>query len=101
LVQVIDALSSASQWDACLTALTEIPNADLIAETLAAALESLLDGGRVATVRQWIDLAASNECAASSVFLARAELALRSGRGDEAHVLGEQAASMAVDTELA
>src|SRR4029079_1504332 len=54
---VAEELVAAEQWDDCLKTLTQFPDARLVVAALAAALPSLLDQGRVATVGEWIELA--------------------------------------------
>ena len=99
---VIRELISTEQWDSCLKTLTQFPDAQQVVAALTAALPSLLDGGRVATVAEWIALAelcgSENE---ATVWLARAELALREGRGQDARSLGEHAAAIASNASLA
>jgi LuxR family maltose regulon positive regulatory protein len=99
---VAEELVAAEQWDDCLKTLTQFPDARLVVAALAAALPSLLDQGRVATVGEWIELAErSGSEDEAIIWLARAELALRAGHGQDARRLGEHAAAKASDTSLA
>jgi DNA-binding NarL/FixJ family response regulator len=85
-----------------LAALRAFPDIALIENALGGALDQLLDAGRTATVREWIDLATEHGGESSGIALrARAELALRAARGPEARVLGERAALRAADPEMA
>jgi DNA-binding CsgD family transcriptional regulator len=64
----------------------------LIIETLERALAELLEAGRVATVKKWLELAAVAACHHSGLVLAEAEVALRDGDPVKAQVLGERSA---------
>ena len=99
---VIRELVEDEQWDACLKTLAQFPDPRQVVVALTAALPSLLDKGRVATVADWIALAErSGSEDDATIWLARAELALREGRGQDARSLGEHAAATAPNASLA
>jgi ATP/maltotriose-dependent transcriptional regulator MalT len=102
VTQALQELANHHRWDECLLALAEFPVRDLVVSTIEAALPELLTGGRVATVQQWIELAervdASDE---SPIWFARAELALRSGLGQDARRLAEHAAATSSNADIA
>jgi LuxR family transcriptional regulator, maltose regulon positive regulatory protein len=100
--RVVNELIASTEWDECLKSLVEFPSMRLVVQALDSALPSLLDQGRVATVAEWITLAARCDAGdAPVVWLARAELALREGRGQDARRLGEHAAASSDDPSLA
>jgi LuxR family maltose regulon positive regulatory protein len=102
LTQAVGALSVERRWGECLIVLTEFPARELIVSIMEAALPDLLAEGRVATIERWIELAERVSASDESPFwLARAELALRDGRGQDARQLAEHAALTASDTETA
>jgi ATP/maltotriose-dependent transcriptional regulator MalT len=102
VARIVKALSAASLWDPCLSTLSEFPEPQLVTQCVEAALPPLLDRGRTTTVAQWITLADSCGCAdAPAVWLARAELALRDGNGQQAKHLAEHTAVLAARTPLA
>ena len=90
---VVRRLNEGQHWDECLTTLKRFPDADLIATTMSAAMEHLLSSGRVTTVRQWVELARSEEIDHPVVLLAEAEIALREGRNSHAQALALRAAT--------
>jgi LuxR family transcriptional regulator, maltose regulon positive regulatory protein len=92
--RVVRLLVEARCWDACLTTLQRFPDKDLIASSMIAAMADLLASGRVTTVRQWLDLARSEEVSHPIFLLADAELALRQGRNAQAQVLADRAAAL-------
>jgi LuxR family transcriptional regulator, maltose regulon positive regulatory protein len=102
VTRVLDELNEARKWPECLALLTEFPAPEPVASTMEAALPSLLAEGRVATIERWIALAERMTVSdASPVWLARAELALRNGRGQDARQLAEHAALTSRDAETA
>jgi ATP/maltotriose-dependent transcriptional regulator MalT len=102
VARIVKGLSAASLWDACLSTLSEFPEPQLVTQCVEAALPPLLDRGRTTTVAQWITLADACGCAnAPAIWLARAELALRDGNGQQAKHLAEHTAVLATSTPLA
>jgi LuxR family transcriptional regulator, maltose regulon positive regulatory protein len=100
--KVLQQLASEHRWDECLVVLTEFPSHDLVILTIEAALPDLLTYGRVATVRDWIELAERVGASDTSpVWFARAELALRDGLGQDARRLAEHAAATAGNADIA
>ena len=61
------------------------------------ALNSLLNGARLATIQTWIDRAEAKRLSSAAIHLAKAELALRSGRHMSAQAFAE--AGMAIAAE--
>ncbi|HEY3543193.1 MAG TPA: LuxR C-terminal-related transcriptional regulator [Gaiellaceae bacterium] len=100
--RVVEVLWAHEHWDECLACLLEFPIPSVVVPVLEAAVPTLLDNGRVATVQEWVALAESCGAAeAAPVWLARAELALREGRGQIAKRLAEHAAAAAEEPSLA
>ena len=100
--EVLEHLATNRCWDECLVTLTEFPVRDLIISTIEAALPDLLTHGRVATVRDWIELAERVGASDTSpIWFARAELALRDGLGHDARRLAEHAAATAGSAGIA
>lgn len=91
---VVEILAERELWDECLAALQAFPETDLVSSTLKAALSDLLTSGRVATVKQWIALAHSNQISDPIVLLAEAETALRDRDDARAQALGARAGEL-------
>lgn len=73
---------------------------DFISLVLAAALPDLLRGGRVASVRKWVELGRAAQAHSPLLDYAEAELSLRDGETLRAYGLGVQAAE-ALDGDMA
>jgi ATP/maltotriose-dependent transcriptional regulator MalT len=93
VAEVVHVLRLHKQWDQCLAALTALPTPELVAAVLACGLHDLLRSGRTATVAKWAELAELQGSDHPVLLLARAELALREGRDNEAQSLARVAAS--------
>jgi LuxR family transcriptional regulator, maltose regulon positive regulatory protein len=98
---VVQRLLASERWDESLSVLRRFPNRVLISKAIAAATHDLLSSGRVATVRQWLQLATEQQLDDPAVLLAEAELALREGREEHAVVAAERAAAEATSPQLA
>src|ERR1051325_5567079 len=93
--RVVAASADRGHWDACLGALQRFPKPDALGATLERALPDLLSGGRVATVKRWIELAAATDGSDQPiVLLAEAEVAFREGDERTAQVLAERAGDL-------
>ena len=93
-------LRAARGWDSCLQLLEEFWDSGLAAQTLEDALFELLDSGRFATIKRWLD-PLSVHPATSTLLLARSEIAMREGSNAEAQALAEQAVTLSLEDELA
>ena len=91
--QAVDFLAGQRRWDECLLVLEHFPDDELIISTLNEGLAEILDSGRIATVRRWLELATSRRIDEPLLLLADAEIAVRLGEYQRAHVLGEHAGS--------
>jgi ATP/maltotriose-dependent transcriptional regulator MalT len=96
VARVVERLSAARQWDACLLALEEFPSGTLIDEVFESALTELLDMGRRASIERWAALAHTNQEQGASPALLVAEAFLALHRRDEnrALTLAEHSASL-------
>ncbi|MGH2934362.1 MAG: LuxR C-terminal-related transcriptional regulator [Gaiellaceae bacterium] len=95
VAQVVKFLAKRKRWDECLLVLEHFPNDELIVLTLRQGLEAIVDSGRIATVRRWVELgrrAGANEN--PLLMLAEAEAALRQREDSKAQALGEQAGKL-------
>jgi LuxR family maltose regulon positive regulatory protein len=93
-------LRAARRWDSCLRLFEEFWAPALAAETLDDALFELLESGRFATIKRWIDRLTPHP-ASPTVLLAKSEIAMREGSNAEAQALAEQAAAISLADELA
>jgi ATP/maltotriose-dependent transcriptional regulator MalT len=98
--QVLAHLRAARRWDACLRLFQEFWDSNLAAETLDDALFELLESGRFATIKRWIDLLSAYP-ASPTLLLARSEVAMREGANAEAQALAERAATLTLADEMA
>lgn len=89
--RVVTSLARGVYWDECLAALHHFPRNDLIPHLLNEALVGLLASGRIATVKQWLELATSCDLSSPVLLLAEAEVAQYDGDGRRAQALGELA----------
>jgi ATP/maltotriose-dependent transcriptional regulator MalT len=94
VTRVVTALAQGSYWDACLTALQGFRLGDLIPRLLGQALAGLLASGRVATVKQWLQLATACDLSDPLLILAEAQVAEYDGDGHRAQTLGELAGEL-------
>ena len=99
--QVVHCLAHAGLWDTCLAALQAVPRADLVASTLTDALSPLLASGRVATLKQWLELSRVHELNSPIFLLAEAEVALRERDDTRAQTLGERSGRLLENADLA
>lgn len=98
---VVRCLARAELWDTCLAALQAVPRPDLLASTLSDALAPLLASGRVATLKQWLELSRANNLTSPIFLLAEAEVALRERDHPRAQVLGERSGRLLENADLA
>jgi LuxR family maltose regulon positive regulatory protein len=87
-------------WDAAFELVARNESLAELEPLLLAALDELLDTARLSTLRTWCGLAADSGVESPAFALARAEIALRSGRYAEARTLGVSVAE-SERTELA
>lgn len=87
-----DILCEDQLWDDAFAVLTRARRPQLLPQLLHRALDSLMEVGRSASLRRWIDFALAHEIDDPIVKLAEAELALRSGMLARAEALGTEAA---------
>jgi DNA-binding NarL/FixJ family response regulator len=99
--RVVASLARAELWDSCLATLQAAPRMDLIGSTLADALAGLLRSGRVATLKQWLELAQAHGLTDPIFLLAEAEVALREGDDRRAQTLAERSARLLTGSDLA
>ena len=92
--RVVRQLAESGRWDDCLATLQLFPQPELFASSMTAALKTLLSGGRIETLRQWVKLAKECDVHDPIFILAEAELALRDGRDREAQLLAERAGAL-------
>jgi ATP/maltotriose-dependent transcriptional regulator MalT len=100
VARVVEFLVDAHRWDNCLFALEQFPDDDLILSTLESGLAEILDSGRIATVRRWLELANGKDIEDPLLLLAEAEVELRRGNEQSAEALADRAGSL-LDGELA
>ncbi len=79
------------QWDDVLTLLQRMPDNDLLLELFEVALPFMLDEARLATLVQWLRIAARHRADGAIVDLAEAEVAFRKGLHEKAEVLASRA----------
>jgi ATP/maltotriose-dependent transcriptional regulator MalT len=79
-------------WDAAFELISRHGPAHELEPLLLAALDELLDTARLPTLETWCALAAELGCETPAFTLARAEIALRTGRHAEAQAFGESVA---------
>ena len=99
--RVVRSLARAGLWDTCLAALQAAPRTDLVASTLSDALFPLLASGRVATLKQWLELSRVHNLTSPIFLLAEAEVALRERDETRAQTLGERSGRLLEETDLA
>jgi DNA-binding CsgD family transcriptional regulator len=80
-------------WDAAFDVIVRTASTSELEPLLAAAIDDLLDAGRLSTLQRWCDFAFDAELEAPLFALARAEVMLRHGRHIEAIAHAESAAS--------
>jgi ATP/maltotriose-dependent transcriptional regulator MalT len=91
--RVYTCLKLNSRWEELLRLLSAFPRASLMSTAFEVALPELLGAGRIATLSQWVDTAASRGFQDPVFDLARAEIALRVGRNLDAMAIASTAAS--------
>ena len=79
------------QWDDVLTLLQRVPDNELLLELFEVALPFMLDEARLATLVQWLRIAARHRADGAIVDLAEAEVAFRKGLHEKAEVLASRA----------
>jgi LuxR family transcriptional regulator, maltose regulon positive regulatory protein len=100
VASAVDYLAGQHRWDACLFALQQFPDDELILGTLNRGLTEILDSGRIVTARSWLELASRQLLEDPLLLLAEAEVALRQREDQKAQALGELAGSL-LDSDLA
>jgi len=100
VAEVLAQLRALRRWDSCLGLLEEFWDASLAAETLEDALFELLESGRFATVKRWINRLQPHP-ANPALLLGQSEIAMREGSNVEAQALAERAAALSLADELA
>jgi len=95
----LDTYRARREWDAAFDVIVRSGPLHELEPLTCAALDELLDAGRLPTLQKWCEFAADADLEDAIFFLGRSELALRSGRHVEAMAYGESAA--AKDSELA
>jgi len=86
------ALMSAGRWDDAVELASRFAMPDVVVQAIERALNELIDAGRTASVRRWVDVAATLHCDSAVLDLAEAELAFRDGDHGRAEGLAAQAA---------
>ena len=99
--RVVRSLARAGLWDTSLAALQAAPRTDLVASTLSDALFPLLASGRVATLKQWLELSRVHNLTSPIFLLAEAEVALRERDDARAQTLGERSGRLLENADLA
>jgi ATP/maltotriose-dependent transcriptional regulator MalT len=98
---LVRSLIDTRRWDECLAVAEALPTVDVpIVVMLELSLEEFLEGGRVATLSRWLELARGKQIDAPIVDLADGEVALRKGDYERALTFGERAAERLVSPEL-
>ena len=95
----LDIYRARREWDAAFDVIVRSGPAHELEPLMRAALDELLDTGRVPTLQRWCESASDAGLEAAIVSVARAEVALRHGRHVESMAHAEAAASN--DSELA
>ena len=83
------------EWDAAFELVVRYGVDSDLDELFSVALDSLLNGARLATIQTWIDRAEKRRLSSPTIGVARAELALRGGRHMSAEAFAERAMSAA------
>ena len=99
--RVVHCLARSELWDTCLAALQTVPLTDMVASTLSDALFPLLASGRVATLKQWLELSRAHNLTSPIFLLAEAEVALRERDDTRAQTLGERSGRLLENADLA
>jgi ATP/maltotriose-dependent transcriptional regulator MalT len=99
--RVVACLTEGRHWDSCLTALQRFPYADAITSVLCEALDDLLNSGRIASLKHWLELAVSRRIDHGVLMLVEAEIALRERDLARAQTLAESAARQFENGDLA
>lgn len=99
--RVVASLAEGRHWDSCLTALQRFPYSDAVTSVLSDALDDLLASGRIASLKHWLELAASRGIDHGVLMLAEAEIALRERDLARAQTLGESSARRLETGDLA
>jgi ATP/maltotriose-dependent transcriptional regulator MalT len=89
--RVGQALLELGLWDEAVALGIRFREPSLLIDALEQALEQLVDLGRIATIVQWLDAAASLHCQGAVLDLAEAEVAFRVGHHRKAEELAVQA----------
>ncbi|MFN2469418.1 MAG: response regulator transcription factor [Gaiellaceae bacterium] len=79
-------------WDEAFEVIELTESPDLLPELLAAAMDALLQSGRVSTLQRWLSYARESHVSAHLADLAEAELAFRSGDYPKGQALAQNVA---------
>jgi LuxR family maltose regulon positive regulatory protein len=85
-------LIEARDWDAAFSVIRRTDMSELMAELLKAATAEMLSTGRLATLSGWLEHSAKHKLRAPAFDLARASVAFREARYNEAELLAMEAA---------
>ncbi len=85
-------LIEARDWDAAFSVIRRTDMSELMAELLKAATAEMLSTGRLATLSGWLEYSAKHKLRAPAFDLARASVAFREARYNEAELLAIEAA---------
>ena len=97
VVECLGVYRRREEWDAAFELVCRYgSDADLHA-LFSEALDSLLNGARLATIQTWIDRAEAKRLSSAAVDVAKAELALRGGRHMSAQAFAEAAMAVAAE----
>jgi ATP/maltotriose-dependent transcriptional regulator MalT len=92
-------LIEARDWDAAFSLIHETGMTEPMPDLLKTAGPELLATGRLATLSQWLEHAAQHNVRAPAIDLARASVAFREARYNEAELLALQAARQALSAD--
>jgi ATP/maltotriose-dependent transcriptional regulator MalT len=92
LLKIGHFLIHARDWDAAFSLTDQTGMSDLMPDLLKAASAEMLSTGRLATLNRWLEHAARHNVRAPAFDLARASVAFREGRYNEAELLAVEAA---------
>ncbi|HEX7145221.1 MAG TPA: LuxR C-terminal-related transcriptional regulator [Gaiellaceae bacterium] len=93
--QVVDHLTRTGAWDDAFDVIDRFSVHDRLEALVSAAVEDIIETGRVTTLAQWLEFAAKHHLTAPILDFAEAELAFRHGRYGTAAALASNAARIA------
>ena len=92
---VIDHLLQVGAWDDAFNVIERMKASSRLADLVAAAIEEIIESGRISTLAQWLDAAAQGHVTAPILDFAEAEVAFRQGRYGTAAALASNASRAA------